>query len=137
MEILSAVISEPVNAGSGILGLVASLGGSAAALTVVWFFMNFLKGERSANEVMYRQIQDRHDLMYSRMQAEIERIAIDKGLVIRDVTSAMTDIKMAVKENTIVTQRLEGAIIGLAASVARPRRPRVEPDDAHEKEPRA
>lgn len=107
IDLLFAVdVPAIVDVGTPMMNMIGSLGGSAAAVLVLWI---------CNNQAQRRDVQT--DALISRLYEQLETIATDKGAVIRDITVAMSEVKLAVRENTLGTQRLETAVHELAGSI--------------------
>jgi len=88
------------------LGLITSLGSSAAAVFVVIYFLGYLKSldERVATREKARD--DQWSTTVKDMFDHLETVTADKGIVLRETAIAMHDVQEAISRQTVILEAL-------------------------------
>ncbi len=92
------------------LSLIASLGSSAAAVAVTWFFLDFLRSQNAAHQRSQDERDSQQRELFALLQSKFELLARDSNAFMKENTAS-------VKENSVTTERLRNAVLSLATGV--------------------
>jgi hypothetical protein len=96
------------SAGVSLTGLIGSLGASAAAVTVTYYFLNFLKDQAAKQGRMLQEFKDSHAESQKKLQDQVDRLTdrhLQSQRTFQDQISRITDAQSILLREAVLAMK--------------------------------